>query len=468
MRILTGIGRGFLAFGRGCRRFGRGLIWTGRQVGRAGGAVGRPLGRAGGVVGRAIRHRGVRFFLAWAVAVVAAFVAFGTSATVYDTDSIGWGLMPFVGAIAGLPFGLIVIRPLTGLLVSVGAAFVLAEVFPLVDRDPWPWLVVHGLVILALLFATCARESLQRAVGAWLITASLFYWGVPYDIQAGWVIGVTTVALIGLLAGRLVSTNLALARQAEVSTAEKARRVVLEERARIARDLHDIVAHHMSLVVVQTETAGYRVPDLSEAARAELLSIGESARSALTETRALLAVLRQEGQAAEDAPQPGLVQVSELVEAAQRAGVKLKAQVSGDLEVLRPGTSLAAYRIVQEALANVARHAPGAPVRLEVDAGSAEVRIRVANGPMPGVEPGAERVGGGLGQVGHGITGMRERAAAAGGRVDLGWTDDGGFVVQLFLPTDGKEQSPPSGAGSGSDVMDSPGRSALVRGETGS
>jgi signal transduction histidine kinase len=288
-------------------------------------------------------------------------------------------------------------------------------------------------------------ETLQRAIGAWLITASLFYWGVPSDIQGGWVVGVTVVALFGLLAGRLIRTSRALARQAEVSSLEKSRRVVLEERARIARDLHDIVAHHMSLVVVQTETAGYRVPDLSESARAELLSIGESARSALTETRALLAVLRQEGQAAEDAPQPGLVQVHELVEAAQRAGVRLKAEIHGELDGLRPGTSLAGYRIAQEALANAARHAPGAPVLLEIDAGAAGVRLRVANGPVPGSDRGVLGAPRTVGPVGHGITGMRERAAAAGGRVELGPTEDGGFFVQLFLPADGGEQSPSNG-----------------------
>jgi signal transduction histidine kinase len=413
VRILNGLGRGLLALGRGSRAVGRGLAWAIRAV-------------AG-----LVRRGRVRYVLAWTVAVIAAWVAFGTSGTIYDTERTGWALMPFVGAIVGLPFGLVVVRPLTGLLVSVGAAFVLVGTLPRVDSDPWPWLVVHGLVILALLFATCARESLRRAIGAWLLTASLFYWGVPTDLQGGWLVGVTSVAVIGLLAGRLAATSRALARQEEVSSAEKARRVVLEERARIARDLHDIVAHHMSLVVVQSETAGYRVPDLSEAARAELLSIGESARSALTETRALLAVLRQDGQAAEDAPQPGLEQVGELVDAARRAGVTLQAQINGDLGVLRPGTSLAAYRIAQEALANAARHAPGAPVRLSIGAGSDGVRLRLQNGPMPGAEPGAIVQ---VESVGHGITGMRERAAAAGGRLDLGPTENGGFDVQLFLP----------------------------------
>jgi signal transduction histidine kinase len=385
-----------------------------------------------------VRRRTVRSALARVVAVVAAFIAFGTGGTIYDTDQTGWGLMPFVGALVGLPLALIVVRPLTGLMVSVGAAAVLVAVLPRVDSDPWPWLVVHGLVMLALLFATCARETWQRAVGAWLITSSLFYWGVPTDIRGGWVIGVTSVALIGTLAGRLVSTNQALARQEQVSSAEKARRVLLEERARIARDLHDIVAHHMSLVVVQAETAGYRVPELSEAARAELLSIGESARSALTETRALLAVLRQEGQGAEGAPQPGLMQVGELIEATQRAGVALTAQINGDLAVLRPGASLAGYRIAQEALANAVRHAAGAVVLLQIDAGPAGVRLRVENGPVPGGAVGVPPV---IGPAGHGITGMRERAAAAGGRIDLGPTAAGGFVVDLVLPTEGELSS---------------------------
>lgn len=451
MRILNGIGRGFLALwravlavSRGLRAIGRGL----RNVGKALAWVGRPLTWGPRALARVLRRRRVLTVLPWVVAVIAACVAFGTSGTVYDTESLGWGLMPFVGAIAGLPLGLIVIRPMTGLVVSVGAAFVMVQMLPRIGGEPWPWLVVHGLVILSLLFATCARESLQRAIGAWLLTASLFYVSVPTDVQGGWVVGVTSVAVIGLLAGRLVSTNQALARQEEVSSAEKARRVVLEERARIARDLHDIVAHHMSLVVVQSETAGYRVPDLSDSARAELLSIGESARSALRETRALLAVLRQDGQAAEDAPQPGLAQVKELIDAAQRAGVRLNARINGDLEALRPGASLAAYRIVQEALANAARHAPGATVLLVVESGvgesgAGEVRLWVENGPVPGAQQSGGPATVGKNTVGHGITGMRERAAAAGGKLDLGPRADGGFVVRLFLPASEEEESAP-------------------------
>jgi signal transduction histidine kinase len=440
VRILGGLGRGLL------------LIpwWIGRALGRFVAWCFRRLTVA-------LRHPQVRFVLTWLVAVSAACVAFGTAGTVYDTDQLGWALMPFIGAIAGLPFVLILTRPLTGLLVSAGAAFVLSQL-PLVDRDPWPWLVVHGLVMLSLLFAVCVRESLQRAIGGWLILSSLFYWGVPNDIAAGWVIGVTSVAVVGLLVGRLVSTNRALARQEEVSSAEKARRVLLEERARIARDLHDIVAHHMSLVVVQSETAGYRVPDLSDAARAELLSIGETARSALAETRALLGVLRQDGQAIADAPQPKLTQIVDLVDAGQRAGVRLEAQISGDLGVLRPGASLAAYRIAQEALANAARHAPGAPVRLVVEQLPDGIRLRVENGPVAGADP---AVTGTPGPPGHGITGMRERAAAAGGRLELGPTTDGGFAVELFLPTSEEDSLARSGPREAAEPVNPPERYGL-------
>ena len=369
----------------------------------------------------------------WVVAAVVGFIALGTSGTVYAVDGLGWGLV--IGAIVGLPFALAVTRPVTGLLVSVAAAVALTQL-PLVDRDPWPWLVVHGLVMLALLFAVCVRENVPTAISAWIVTLVLFLWGVTDDVATGWGVGVTVVAVVGLLVGRLLSTNRALARQEELSSAEKARRVVLEERARIARDLHDIVAHHMSLIVVQTETAAYRVPDLSEAGRAELLSVGETARSALAETRALLAVLRHEGQEPVDAPQPGADRVPDLVGIARRAGTAIETRVDGSLDVLAPGSSLAVYRVAQEALANAARHAPSAPVTLELLGGPEGVRLRVRNALPAGAGPEGTRPGETPVTMvpGHGITGMRERAVAAGGQLRVGPDGDGWFTVDLFVP----------------------------------
>jgi signal transduction histidine kinase len=371
----------------------------------------------------------------WVAAAAVSFIGFGNAAGAYDVDRVGLGVMPFLGALAGLPLGLVLSRPMLGWFVSASGAFLVAEVLPPQDRDPWPWLTVHGLVLLALLFAVSAREPAPRALGAWLTTSALFAWGVPSDITTGWVVGVTIVVVIGLLAGRLLSTNRALAHEAEVSSTEKARRVLLEERARIARDLHDIVAHHMSMVVVQAETAPYRVPDLSESAREELDTISASARAALGETRSLLSILRRDEEPAQIAPQPGLEQLNDLMADARRAGVRLEV-VRTEVSELRPGASLAAYRIIQEALANAARHAPGATVRMELSRDEKAVHIRVANTPPPGhgattnpSPPGPVAV-----PAGHGITGMRERAAAEGGRLDAGPTDDGGFAVSAWIP----------------------------------
>jgi signal transduction histidine kinase len=265
------------------------------------------------------------------------------------------------------------------------------------------------------------------------VTVALYVYGVPGEQAAGWTLGVTVVAVLGLLVGRLARTNRALAAQAEVSEAERERRVVLEERTRIARDLHDIVAHHMSLVVVQAETAPYRVGDLSDGARAELESISASARSALAETRALLAVLRQEGDAAEHAPQPGVGDLGPLLDGARRAGVPITEDVRVSGDELRPGTSLAVYRIVQEALANASRHAAGAAVRVEVVREGGALRVTVVNGPVPGrsayaVESAPPP------REGHGITGMRERAGAEGGTLWTGRTQQGGFAVEARLP----------------------------------
>jgi signal transduction histidine kinase len=423
---------------------GRGLAWTGRGLAAAGRMSVRVfqwlIGPRGDQEDEARRRRRGRMgrALVWITALICAAIGFGSSSTVYDVARTGYGPMPFVGALAGLPIALIATRPLLGLMISVSSAFVLTETLPPAGHLVWPWLVIHGLVMMALLAVTCAREKLSRALGAWLITASLFFWGVQPQFRAGWIVGITAVALFGVLAGRLVTTRSELSRQEEETAAEKAQRVVLEERARIARDLHDIVAHHMSLVVVQAETASYRVPGLSDQAQREFTSIGEAARSALSETRALLSVLRAENEEAATAPQPGLAELDDLVDSARRAGVDVSASITSDL-ALRPSDSLAVYRIAQEALANASRHAAGAPVRLTLErvAGRGDdgsVRLAVVNGPVPVASvlgPGHEA---GPDAGGHGITGMRERASAAGGRLVLGPAEDGGFRVELLLP----------------------------------
>ncbi len=169
--------------------------------------------------------------------------------------------------------------------------------------------------------------------------------------------------------------------QETISEAERSRRTLLEERARIARELHDVVAHHMSVITVQADSAPYRIPELPEAAREEFGSIAASARESLAEMRRLLSVLRSDGGEGERAPQPGLDRLQQLVEATVRAGVPAELRLAADLGDVPQAVDLSAYRIVQEALANVVRHAPGAATRVSVRADGEWLTVLVVNGP---------------------------------------------------------------------------------------
>ncbi len=193
-----------------------------------------------------------------------------------------------------------------------------------------------------------------------------------------WPIAMTGLVVFGLLVRWLVLSRRELVRREEENELERARRAILEEKARIARDLHDVVAHHMSLVVVQAQTAPYRVADVSEQARAEFESIGASAREALNEVRGMLGVLRSDGQLPEHAPQPAAVDVLAVLDAARRAGVPVDWVLEGELAAVPDTAGLALYRIVQESLSNASRHAPGTAVRVTITVrpGAVEVVIR--------------------------------------------------------------------------------------------
>jgi signal transduction histidine kinase len=201
------------------------------------------------------------------------------------------------------------------------------------------------------------------------------------------------------------------------------------ERARIARELHDVVAHHISMIAVQAETARLTTPGMPDEGAKRLVAIGDTARAALTEMRRLLGVLREDaGTETTRKPQPGLQQLNELLdEARESAGSSARLIVHGQVAPLDPGVELAAYRIVQEALTNTRRHAPGAAVDVELDYAESELRIRVRdNGPGP-----PEHVREGA----HGLLGMRERAASVGGRLRVGVGPGSGFLVEAALPT---------------------------------
>jgi signal transduction histidine kinase len=211
------------------------------------------------------------------------------------------------------------------------------------------------------------------------------------------------------------------------------------ERARISRELHDVVAHHVSMIAVQAETARLATPGMPAAGAQQLAAIGDTARAALTEMRRLLGVLREDSgaQAADRQPQPGLAQLNELIdEAREVSGIGARLIVSGWLTTLDPGVELAAFRIVQEALTNARRHAPGAAVDVELRFGDDALHVRVRdNGPGPAAEPGrAGAEPGRPGAAGHGLLGMRERAAAVGGEFSAGAAPGGGFLVRATLP----------------------------------
>jgi signal transduction histidine kinase len=198
------------------------------------------------------------------------------------------------------------------------------------------------------------------------------------------------------------------------------------ERARIARDLHDVVAHHVSAIAIQAETARLTTEGLPDEGRAHLEAIGQTARDALGEMRRLLGVLRENADGeAERAPQPGLASLDDLIDTARAEGTPVRLTLSGEVASLPTGVDLCAYRILQEALTNARRHAPGARVDVELGYSEDVLRLRVRDyGPGP-TEPDSD---------GQGLLGMRERAIMVGGTLSAGPADGGGFAVDAELP----------------------------------
>nr|AAZ23060.1 probable sensor kinase [Streptomyces fradiae] len=299
----------------------------------------------------------------------------------------------------------------------------------------WPWtpMIVVGYQPLMVLLGL--RESPRTLIAVWLATgaAGLFFETVAGDRGGGihlllFVLSGVTLVLTYALRSRGEARQ-RLAEQETISEAERARRTLLEERARIARELHDVVAHHMSVITVQADSAPYRIPGLSPEAREEFDSIAAGARESLAEMRRLLVVLRSEEARGERAPQPGLDKLQQLVESTVRAGVPAALSLAADVGEVGQAVGLSAYRIVQEALANVVRHAPGASTEVSVRADGADLTVRVVNGPAPGPVSPLERGG-----TGHGLVGMRERVRLTGGTLDVGPLPDGGFRVVAGIP----------------------------------
>jgi signal transduction histidine kinase len=226
--------------------------------------------------------------------------------------------------------------------------------------------------------------------------------------------------VLASLAGALGVLARTLQRQRE----EDADRAVAEERARLARELHDVVAHAVSMVVVQAE-AGAAAGGPPERVEETFDAIADTGRTALSELRRLLGVLRDPGEPGPRDPQPGVAQLEPLVEVVRRAGLPVDVRVEGAGRPLPPGVDLSAYRIVQEALTNTVKHAGPARASVLLRYGERHLDVEVVDdgrGPRNGAP------------AGHGLAGMRERTALLGGELDVGRGPGGGFAVRARLP----------------------------------
>jgi signal transduction histidine kinase len=298
-----------------------------------------------------------------------------------------------------------------------------------------PWDTVQIPVLLVVACAAGMRHQRPLVWWIWGLTLVpwwlwLLAWNAPADLTGNLAIAIAftaaTVAIDNL--GSRRRTQRALADQAVLTGQERARRAVLEERSRIAREMHDVVAHHMSLIAVRAETAPFRLSDLPESARDEFSSLSAAARAALADMRRLLGVLRDDQPAAR-VPQPQLSDLPALIDATRQAGVQVELSLPAVPHQVPAGAGLCAYRIIQESLSNARRHASGAAVTVSVDHDASGIVLRVANGPGGPIGP-----VGSIHAPGHGLAGMRERVALLGGSLSAVPAPGGGFVVSAVVP----------------------------------
>ncbi|MEU3464988.1 sensor histidine kinase [Streptomyces sp. NPDC006733] len=295
------------------------------------------------------------------------------------------------------------------------AIYTVASLRPARQSIPWA-AVMAGIWIYA--GVVSHSDSLPSVVGQALVFPAVL-----------WRFG-TTARRAAELAGRLREEQ-----------AERARREVAEERGRIARELHDVVAHHLSVIAVQAGLAGFVFDSDRDTARTALATISGTSTEALDELRRMLQVLRAgDEDSAPATPMPGLARLGEMIERVRSGGVRVDLRITGPVRPLTPGIDLCAYRVVQEALTNVLKHAPGASASVDLRYTARQVEVIVADDGQ-GVLSDKVRPGGG-----HGLIGMRERAKLYGGRVDIGPRSAGGFAVRLTLPTS------PQAVGEGDDT----------------
>ena len=376
----------------------------------------------------------------------AAFLAAALTALNVRTMAHMYGVdlaMALVLAVAqNAPLLPAVTRPLPAWLAMTAADVAAAPVLlhaPGLPGSSWPWPPAVLVGQLTMLAALTRRARPATLIAVWaVLTASGYALAAASPHNSDGTDTFLTVfggvvLLVGWMARERASTQRRLVQQQLAGQAERAQLTLLEERARIARELHDVVAHHMSVITVQADSAPYRIGGLPAEAGQEFGAIAATAREALVEMRRLLGVLRsQDGADPELAPQPGLDRLPEVADAAVRAGVPVDLHVDGAAKEpgrLAPAVELVAFRIVQEGLANVVRHAPGARARVDVTLAGGHLGVVVAHGvpPVPGLP--LEHAG-----TGHGLVGMGERVRLVGGSLATAPLPDGGFQVTARIP----------------------------------
>ncbi|WP_307848242.1 histidine kinase [Streptomyces sp. RK31] len=305
-----------------------------------------------------------------------------------------------------------------------------------------PLLIAPALV--AAYACTLHVPGERRAAGAVALAAvALLAGSGPLAGDLSWrdasrMATMVAVPLLAGLIGHAVRTRRAYlaaveerARRAEESRDLEARRRVAEERVRIARELHDLVAHQITLANAQATVAAHFFDSRPEQTRVSLRELVETTGHALDELRATVGLLRQTGDtAAPDGPAPGLDRLPDLLESFRRAGLEVSVREEGAARALPPGVDLTAYRIVQEALTNVTKHAAGRGARVGLDWGGGRLTVTISDdgGAAAGPPALSDR------PPGYGLIGMRERAAAVGGELTAGPRPEGGFLVTARLP----------------------------------
>ncbi|MEV0253142.1 sensor histidine kinase [Streptomyces sp. NPDC050732] len=382
----------------------------------------------------------------WLPHVVIVWIAIGTTLGNLDQLSARYGLGYPVGSFLSLGQAaallLALVRPVPAWWLSLGVNLWAAAPAAMPtgqEREPWPWgppsLIAHATVLLLLALRLPSRAAWAACALSVGVPGVLQQISDPdgYDTTvplSAVVFGAVT--LIGTLLRGRREARTRLVEQETLTAEERARRTLLEERSRIARELHDVVAHHMSVISIQAQVAPHLVKDPPDELRENLAGIRANALEALTELRRVLGVLRSENpedpEAAPQSPLPGLDRLDGLVDNARAAGLTVHREGAGEPRPLPPGVDLSAYRIVQEALSNAIRHAPGSTVRIGLTYTRAGLSVRVTDSGARGAAPPSPGAG-------HGLLGMRERAAMLGGDLVTGPTPDGGYEVSAFLPT---------------------------------